>query len=285
MKRIVSAALVATLMAGTALAQPPERGGRGEGPRAERGGGGGDRGQRQEQRQQRQEQRQQRQAQPERQEQRQQRQEQRQRPQPQVQRAQAEQPPALQGGPQPGRGSYLRSPEDRRQEYRGGDPRQPNRVERRDDRQDYRQDNRADRRDNRQDYRADRRDDRQDNRNWQNNRPGPGQQWGNQRGYQYRDRDRGRPQFDQRRYRPSYRAPQRFRIAPYRAPPGFYVRSWSFGDRLPYGWYSAPYYLNWVAYGLPMPPIGAEWVRVGSDALLVDVWSGQVLSVFYGLFW
>jgi hypothetical protein len=278
MKRIVSAALVATLMAGSALAQPPERGNRGDGPRPERGDGGG-------------------------------------RPDQGQQQPRAEQPQVQQGAPQPGRGSYLRSPEDRRQEYRGGDPRQQDRaerrIERRDDRQDNRadrrddrQDNRADRRDNRQDNRADRRDNRQDwrndsrgwqndsrnwqndNRSWQNDYRRPGQQWDGPRGgYQYRDRDRGRPQFDQRRYRPSYRAPQRFRIAPYRAPPGFYARSWNFGDRLPFGWYSAPYYLNWVAYGLPMPPIGAEWVRVGSDALLVDVWNGQVLSVFYGLFW
>lgn len=63
------------------------------------------------------------------------------------------------------------------------------------------------------------------------------------------------------------------------------MRSWSYGDRLPWGWFGASYYLNWGAYGLPLPPIGCEWVRVGSDALLVDIWSGEVLSVYYGLFW
>jgi Ni/Co efflux regulator RcnB len=62
-------------------------------------------------------------------------------------------------------------------------------------------------------------------------------------------------------------------------------RSWSFGDYLPGGWYGSSYYLNAWQYGLPYPPIGCEWVRVGNDALLVDVWSGQVLSVYYGLFW
>ena len=105
------------------------------------------------------------------------------------------------------------------------------------------------------------------------------------RNQQLRDRDRGRQWFDQRSFRPSYRAPQRFRVAPYRAPPGFYSRSWSFGDRLPFGWFGSSYYLNFGSYGLPYPPIGAEWVRVGSDALLVDVWTGEVLSVYYGLFW
>jgi len=63
------------------------------------------------------------------------------------------------------------------------------------------------------------------------------------------------------------------------------VRSWSFGDYLPGGWYSSSYYLDWFRYGLPQPPIGCEWVRVGDNAMLVDVWSGRVLSVYYDLFW
>lgn len=63
------------------------------------------------------------------------------------------------------------------------------------------------------------------------------------------------------------------------------MRAWSFGDYLPYGWYSPSYYLDAWRYGLPQPPIGCEWVRVGDNALLVDVWSGQVLSVYYDLFW
>lgn len=63
------------------------------------------------------------------------------------------------------------------------------------------------------------------------------------------------------------------------------MRSWSFGDYLPGGWYSTSYYLDWFRYGLPNPPIGCEWVRVGDNAILVDVWSGQVLSVYYDLFW
>jgi hypothetical protein len=34
-----------------------------------------------------------------------------------------------------------------------------------------------------------------------------------------------------------------------------------------------------------MPPIGCEWIRVGRDALLVDIWSGEILSVYYDMFW
>jgi Ni/Co efflux regulator RcnB len=255
MKRFMSAALVATLFASTAMAQPPERGDRG-GERGQRGDGGqrqygGPRGgDRQEGP---------RQAQPAPQA----------RPAPQA-------PSAPQAGPQPGRGSYLRTPGPqgdaarRGEDLRGGPPNRPDNAQRGPDirRDDNRgPDNRA------RDYRPG-----FDNR-------GPGQQFDRGRNPQLRDRDRGRQWFDQRSFRPSYRAPQRFRVAPYRPPPGFYSRSWSFGDRLPYGWFGSGYYLNWGSYGLPFPPIGCEWVRVGSDALLVDIWTGEVLSVYYGLFW
>jgi len=100
-----------------------------------------------------------------------------------------------------------------------------------------------------------------------------------------RSRSRRRCQRRQRRWRPSYRSPQRYRAPAYRYPRGWYVNRWSFGDYLPGGWFSSYYYLDWFRYGLPMPPIGCEWVRVGDDAVLVDVWSGRVLSVYYDLFW
>ncbi|HWW24776.1 MAG TPA: RcnB family protein, partial [Caulobacter sp.] len=108
-------------------------------------------------------------------------------------------------------------------------------------------------------------------------RPGQNGHW--------RDRDNDRQRYDQRRYQPSYRATQRYRVPAYRYPRGFYARRWAFGDYLPGGWYGSPYYLDAWRYGLPYPPIGCEWVRVGDDAVLVDVWSGQVLSVYYDLFW
>jgi len=42
---------------------------------------------------------------------------------------------------------------------------------------------------------------------------------------------------------------------------------------------------RWRRTSAGLPPVGCEWVRVGSDALLVDIWTGEVLSVEYGLFW
>lgn len=102
---------------------------------------------------------------------------------------------------------------------------------------------------------------------------------------QIRDRDRNRHWYNPSQWQRSYWAQHRYRVSPYRYPSGWYVRTWVFGDRLPHSWYGQSYYLDWWRYRLPMPPIGAEWVRVGDDALLVDTWSGQVLSVYYDLFW
>ena len=103
-------------------------------------------------------------------------------------------------------------------------------------------------------------------------------------GHQLRDRDHGRHWYNPDQWRRSYRATHRYRV-PYHRPSGWYVRSWIFGDYLPHGWYTQSHYLDWWRYRLPMPPIGTEWVRVGDDALLVDTWSGEVLSIYQDLFW
>lgn len=102
----------------------------------------------------------------------------------------------------------------------------------------------------------------------------------------HRDWERRRPRYDRRSYPPHWSSPHRYRVSPYRPPIGFYARSWVFGDILPRGWWGSPYRLtDWWAYGLPIPPIGYEWVRVGDDALLVDGFSGQVVQVVRHLFW
>jgi Ni/Co efflux regulator RcnB len=128
---------------------------------------------------------------------------------------------------------------------------------------------------------------RNDGRNWSSDRNDNRGQWSWQRpgAQQFRDRDRGRQQFDQRRYQPVYRFNQRYRLPAWRPPIGFYAHTWVYGDILPRAWYGTSYYLDWFRYGLPMPPIGAEWVRSGDDAILVDTWTGRVLSVAYDLFW
>jgi hypothetical protein len=118
------------------------------------------------------------------------------------------------------------------------------------------------------------------NPNWNGNRPG----WNEGR---YRDRDRGRRDYDRRYWDPWIRSPQIYGwIGPsWRTPPGYYSYSWRYGDTLPWSWYTPSYYLNdYWRYGLPMPPIGMEWVRIGRDAVLVDVFTGRVYQVVSYLF-
>ena len=37
-------------------------------------------------------------------------------------------------------------------------------------------------------------------------------------------------------------------------------------------------------FGLEIPPVGFEWVRDDGDAILVNVSTGQILQVEYGVF-
>ena len=100
-----------------------------------------------------------------------------------------------------------------------------------------------------------------------------------------RGRDEGRSWYQAGAFRPHFQAERRFRVGFFGRPSGWYYRSWAFGMFLPWGWYAPEYYLDWAAYGLPPPPIGCEWVRQGPDAVLVDIWTGEVLSVYSGLFY
>ena len=51
-------------------------------------------------------------------------------------------------------------------------------------------------------------------------------------------------------------------------------------------YYSSRYWINdpWY-YRLPYAPPGTRWVRYYDDAILVDMWSGQVVDVIYNFFW
>jgi Ni/Co efflux regulator RcnB len=145
----------------------------------------------------------------------------------------------------------------------------------------------------------------QGQQNWQGRGPGQpnnqvqrwngqgGQAWQGQRGggfgwqnHGLRGRDEGRTYYSAGAFQRQYRSERRFRFGGYRSfPSGWYFRSWNYGDVLPYGWFASQYYLDWADYGLPPPPIGCEWVAQGPDAVLVDVWTGEVLSVVSGVFY
>ncbi|MBA3669206.1 MAG: RcnB family protein [Sphingomonas sp.] len=74
---------------------------------------------------------------------------------------------------------------------------------------------------------------------------------------------------------------------------GFYYDPFGWGYN-PYqiGWRMWPSYFNnnyWLndpwQYRLPYAPPGTRWIRYYDDAVLVDMWSGQVVDVIYDFFW
>ena len=90
--------------------------------------------------------------------------------------------------------------------------------------------------------------------------------------------------YDWRNHRSRYSS--LYRLGRYYDPFGYGYRRWSIGLFLGSGYYGSNYWLNdpWQ-YRLP-PAYGPyRWVRYYDDALLVDIYSGQVVDVIYGFFW
>lgn len=203
------------------------------------------------------------------------------------------------------------------------EPRDARRDERREDRRDERRDDRRDdRREDRRDMGADARrwDDRRgddrgrgsppprDSRGYDDRRvyrepPRPGwstRPYDRDRGqsYGWRD-DRGRDWRYRREWYDQYRADrwrydrgrwlarERFSIGIYIAPRGYALRSWQRGQWLPSVYYVERRWQldDYWRYDLYDPPYAAGWVRVGYDAVLVDLRSGEVLDVVCELFW
>lgn len=126
-----------------------------------------------------------------------------------------------------------------------------------------------------------------------------GRRDGDRRDWDRRDRDRrdwdrrDRDRWDDRRhsrwergrYPSVYFSPHRYRHH-WRQPSGYYLHIWSYGDYLPGGWWGPDWWLvdPWD-FGLPLPPPGYEWVRVGEDALMVDRFTGRIVQVVRNVFW
>ena len=97
---------------------------------------------------------------------------------------------------------------------------------------------------------------------------------------------RGEPRHDFSSFHRNFTSPHRFRAAPYRRPPGFYVHHWSYGEVLPRPFWVRDYWLtDFFDFGLAPPPPGTVWVRYGSDALLIDEYDGAVIEVAYNVFY
>lgn len=78
----------------------------------------------------------------------------------------------------------------------------------------------------------------------------------------------------------------RVHVHPFIYPNGWAYRQWTVGATLP-PLFLAPdyYYPEWAQLGLEPPPPGTQWVRYGPDLLLVDVNTGEVIDVAYGVFY
>jgi Ni/Co efflux regulator RcnB len=84
----------------------------------------------------------------------------------------------------------------------------------------------------------------------------------------------------------NFTAPRHFHAGAYRRPAGWYSHQWAFGEFLPAAFWARDYWLvDFMDFGLPPPPYGAVWVRVGNDALLIDQGTGEIITVEYGLFY
>jgi hypothetical protein len=96
---------------------------------------------------------------------------------------------------------------------------------------------------------------------------------------------RGDSRYNWRGYRDSHRGI--YRLNPYYAP----YRDWSY-RRLGVGFYLAPLFFGssyWIDdpmyYRLPPADGPYRWVRYYDDALLVDIYSGEVVDAIYDFFW
>jgi Ni/Co efflux regulator RcnB len=90
--------------------------------------------------------------------------------------------------------------------------------------------------------------------------------------------------YDWRNWRNRHRS--LFHFGLYYDPFGWGYQRYSIGWRMWPNYFSSSFWINdpWQ-YRLPYAPPGTQWVRYYDDAVLVDMWSGQVVDVIYDFFW
>lgn len=90
---------------------------------------------------------------------------------------------------------------------------------------------------------------------------------------------------DRGAYQHNFQASRSYHIGVYHRPHGWVAHRWAYGEVLPRVYWAAPYILaDYWLFGLEIPPAGYEWVRDDTDAILVNVQTGQILQVEYGVF-
>ena len=89
-------------------------------------------------------------------------------------------------------------------------------------------------------------------------------------------------------HRPGYRPAhvRRIHVGVYHYPHGYHYRRWAIGRALPRIFLSHHYYYNnWYDLGFGPPPHGFAWIRYGPDLLLVNLRTGHIVDVAYGVFY
>jgi Ni/Co efflux regulator RcnB len=90
---------------------------------------------------------------------------------------------------------------------------------------------------------------------------------------------------DRAAYQHNFQAARSFRVGPYHRPPGWHEHRWGYGEILPRAYWGPQYLLaDYWLFALEVPPAGFEWVREGTDALLISTDNGEILQVEYGVF-
>jgi Ni/Co efflux regulator RcnB len=91
--------------------------------------------------------------------------------------------------------------------------------------------------------------------------------------------------FDRATYQHNFQAARSFHIGVYHRPVGWAPHRWVYGQILPRAYWAAPFILaDYWLFALEVPPPGYEWVRDDTDAILVNVSTGEILQVEYGVF-
>jgi len=114
--------------------------------------------------------------------------------------------------------------------------------------------------------------------------PHPGPQ-GYQRVAEPKGWDARPKEVDRGAYQHNFQAARSFHVGPYHRPGGWVARRWAYGQILPRAYWGPQFVLaDYWLFALEVPPVGYEWVRDDTDALLVDTSTGEVLQVEYGVF-
>ena len=89
--------------------------------------------------------------------------------------------------------------------------------------------------------------------------------------------------YDWRNYRNHHRSI--FHLGFYYDPFGYSYSPFNIGYRLSPAYFGQQFWFDSGLYGLPYPPPGTQWVRYWNDAVLVDVYTGEVVDVIRDFFW